>query len=73
MKGKAPKADTIQQILPQLRDPETLRPFPSVQTLIYEGHIGIEVSRTVLKFLGKVRSISIDPTGQWLLSGILFM
>lgn len=44
-------------LIPKLPDPRDLRPFPSVQSLVYSGHTG------------RVRSISVDPTGLWLLSG----
>ncbi|KAL9649115.1 hypothetical protein ABK040_008492 [Willaertia magna] len=43
-------------LLPQLPKPEELRPYPEIQSLIYEGH------------QDKVRSISVDPTGKWLAS-----
>ncbi|KAG2374307.1 hypothetical protein C9374_010877 [Naegleria lovaniensis] len=43
-------------LLPQLPRPEQLRPYPEIQSLIYEGHEGM------------VRSISVDPTGKWLVS-----
>ncbi|EFC50690.1 ribosome biogenesis protein bop1 [Naegleria gruberi] len=43
-------------LLPQLPKPEELRPYPEIQSLIYEGHEGM------------VRSISVDPSGKWLVS-----
>jgi ribosome biogenesis protein ERB1 len=48
------KADDL---LPELPDPEELRPFPEIQSLIYEGHEHI------------IRNISIDPNGKFLASG----
>ncbi|KAJ2720021.1 Ribosome biogenesis protein erb1 [Coemansia sp. Benny D115] len=47
----------IDELVPRLPDPRDLRPFPAAQALVYEGHTG------------RVRTISIDPTGLWLLSG----
>ncbi|KAJ2003461.1 Ribosome biogenesis protein erb1 [Coemansia thaxteri] len=46
-----------EELMPKLPDPRDLRPFPSAQALVYLGHTG------------RVRSISVDPTGLWLLSG----
>eukprot|EP01130_Rhizamoeba_saxonica_P000278 TRINITY_DN10254_c0_g1_i1.p1 TRINITY_DN10254_c0_g1~~TRINITY_DN10254_c0_g1_i1.p1 ORF type:complete len:700 (-),score=211.14 TRINITY_DN10254_c0_g1_i1:37-2136(-) len=43
--------------LPKLPKPSELRPFPSTETLVYEGHEG------------PVTTIDVDPTGQWLVSG----
>ncbi|KAJ1645662.1 Ribosome biogenesis protein erb1 [Coemansia asiatica] len=43
--------------MPRLPDPRDLRPFPASESLVYTGHTG------------RVRSISVDPTGLWLLSG----
>eukprot|EP01080_Neovahlkampfia_damariscottae_P003136 gene3136-5452_t len=43
-------------LLPELPKPEELRPFPEILSVIYEGHEHI------------VRSISVDPTGKWLVS-----
>lgn len=44
-------------LLPKLPRPEKLRPFPTVASIEFSGHDG------------RVRSVSIDPTGQWLASG----
>jgi ribosome biogenesis protein ERB1 len=44
-------------LLPKLPRPEELRPFPTTETIIYTGHSG------------HVRKITVDPTGQWLVSG----
>lgn len=44
-------------ILPSLPSPEELKPFPNSRVLTFKGH------------LAKVISISLDDTGQWLLSG----
>lgn len=46
-----------QALIPKLPKPEELRPFPSILTLEYKGHTG------------NVRSLSLDPRGQWLVSG----
>ncbi|KAJ1668193.1 Ribosome biogenesis protein erb1, partial [Coemansia sp. RSA 25] len=46
-----------EELMPKLPDPRDLRPFPTAEALAYVGHTG------------RVRSISIDPTGLWLLSG----
>ncbi|KAJ2554321.1 Ribosome biogenesis protein erb1 [Coemansia sp. RSA 1933] len=46
-----------EELMPKLPDPRDLRPFPSVDSLVYRGHTG------------RVRSISVDPSGLWLLSG----
>ncbi|KAJ1965637.1 Ribosome biogenesis protein erb1 [Dipsacomyces acuminosporus] len=46
-----------EELIPKLPDPRDLRPFPSAESLVYNGHTG------------RVRSISVDPTGLWLLSG----
>ncbi|KAJ1724245.1 Ribosome biogenesis protein erb1 [Coemansia erecta] len=45
------------ELMPRLPDPRDLRPFPAAEALAYVGHSG------------RVRSISVDPTGLWLLSG----
>ncbi|KAJ2775543.1 Ribosome biogenesis protein erb1, partial [Coemansia nantahalensis] len=44
-----------EELMPKLPDPRDLRPFPSAEALVYLGHTG------------RVRSISVDPTGLWLL------
>lgn len=44
-------------LLPKLPSPKDLQPFPTTAALWFEGHTD------------KVRSISTNPTGQWLLSG----
>ncbi|KAJ2673526.1 Ribosome biogenesis protein erb1 [Coemansia sp. RSA 1085] len=46
-----------EQLVPKLPDPRDLRPFPAAEALLYSGHTG------------RVRTISVDPTGLWLLSG----
>jgi len=43
--------------LPKLPSPKDLQPFPTIQSLVYNGHTDM------------VRCISIDPLGQYLLSG----
>jgi len=54
---KPRKYFSIEQILPDLPKPEELRPYPTTNTMIYEGHEA------------KIRSISVDPTGQWIVTG----
>jgi len=44
-------------LLPKLPSPKDLQPFPTTLALRFEGHTD------------KVRTISVNPTGQWLLSG----
>ncbi|KAI0482612.1 ribosome biogenesis protein erb1 [Xylariaceae sp. FL0804] len=44
-------------LLPKLPRPEELRPFPTVASIEYAGHEG------------RVRSISVSPSGEWLASG----
>ncbi|KXJ95770.1 NUC169 domain-domain-containing protein [Microdochium bolleyi] len=44
-------------LLPKLPKPEELRPFPTVAAVEYVGHEG------------RVRSVAVDPTGEWLASG----
>ncbi|XP_074644909.1 ribosome biogenesis protein bop1-like [Tubulanus polymorphus] len=44
-------------LIPKLPKPRDLQPFPTAQALVYRGHTGL------------VRSISVDPSGQWLASG----
>ncbi|TKA39270.1 hypothetical protein B0A54_08579 [Friedmanniomyces endolithicus] len=46
-----------ESLLPKLPDPAELKPFPTTCTTICRGHEG------------KVRSISIDPSGKWIGSG----
>lgn len=44
-------------LLPKLPNPEELRPFPTICATVFHGHEG------------RVRSVSVDPTGIWLASG----
>lgn len=44
-------------LIPKLPSPRDLQPFPIVQSLVYEGHTDI------------VRSISVEPKGEYLVSG----
>ncbi|KAJ8109291.1 hypothetical protein ONZ43_g6177 [Nemania bipapillata] len=44
-------------LLPKLPRPEELRPFPTVASIEFAGHEG------------RVRSVAVDSTGQWLASG----
>ncbi|XP_065828781.1 ribosome biogenesis protein bop1-like [Oscarella lobularis] len=44
-------------LIPKLPKPKDLHPFPTSESIIYEGHSSL------------VRSISLSPTGQWLVSG----
>ncbi|KAK0135160.1 Ribosome biogenesis protein bop1 [Merluccius polli] len=46
-----------EDLIPKLPKPKDLQPFPTTQSLVYRGHSGL------------IRSISVSPTGQWLLSG----
>lgn len=46
----------INKLTPQLPKPADLKPFPSSESVRYEGHTG------------RVRAISVDPKGQWMLS-----
>ncbi|KCV71695.1 hypothetical protein H696_01118 [Fonticula alba] len=46
-----------ESLIPRLPRPRELRPYPTTESIRYEGHTG------------KVRSISVCPTGEWLLSG----
>ncbi|KAJ3039064.1 Ribosome biogenesis protein 1 [Rhizophlyctis rosea] len=46
-----------ESLIPKLPSPKDLRPFPTALAVTYKGHTG------------RVRSISLDPTGQWLVSG----
>jgi ribosome biogenesis protein ERB1 len=46
-----------ESLLPKLPKPRDLQPFPTFEALVYRGHLDM------------VRSISIDPTGQWFVSG----
>jgi ribosome biogenesis protein ERB1 len=46
-----------ESLLPKLPDPRDLRPFPSRESIVFKGH------------QDKVKTISVDPTGQWLASG----
>ena len=50
---------TIQpeDLVPQLPKPRDLQPFPTVCSIIFKGHTGL------------IRTISHDPSGQFLLSG----
>lgn len=43
--------------MPQLPNPKDLQPFPNVMSLVYSGHSDM------------VRCLSVDPKGQYLLSG----
>ena len=46
-----------ESLLPKLPSPEELRPFPTTCATIFRGHEG------------RVRSLSVDPSGVWLASG----
>lgn len=43
--------------MPKLPSPKDLQPFPTIQSMVFNGHTDM------------VRCISIDPLGQYLLSG----
>ncbi|PRP75644.1 ribosome biogenesis protein bop1-like [Planoprotostelium fungivorum] len=57
MKPKPKKYFSMEQLLPDLPKPEELRPYPTSLSIIYEGHTK------------KVRCVSVDPTGQWIVTG----
>ncbi|XP_028410062.1 ribosome biogenesis protein bop1-like [Dendronephthya gigantea] len=46
-----------EDLIPKLPKPKDLQPFPTIQSLMYQGHEGI------------VRCLAVDPSGQWLASG----
>ncbi|XP_006822853.1 ribosome biogenesis protein bop1-B-like [Saccoglossus kowalevskii] len=46
-----------EDLIPKLPKPKELQPFPTVQAIVYKGHSNL------------IRSISVDPSGQWLASG----
>ena len=46
-----------EDLLPQLPSPKDLQPFPTVMSMVYEGHTDM------------VRSITVEPKGQYLVSG----
>eukprot|EP00112_Aurelia_sp_Birch-Aquarium-sp1_P010468 Seg2233.4 transcript_id=Seg2233.4/GoldUCD/mRNA.D3Y31 product="Ribosome biogenesis protein bop1" protein_id=Seg2233.4/GoldUCD/D3Y31 len=46
-----------EDLIPKLPKPRDLQPFPSRENLVYRGHEGA------------VRCLSVDPSGQWLVSG----
>ena len=46
-----------ESLLPKLPDPEELKPFPSTCATLFRGHTG------------RVRTLSIDPSGVWLATG----
>lgn len=46
-----------EDLIPKLPRPRDLQPFPTTQAMVYRGHEGL------------VRTISVSPSGQWLLSG----
>uniref|UniRef100_A0A4W4E650 Ribosome biogenesis protein BOP1 n=1 Tax=Electrophorus electricus TaxID=8005 RepID=A0A4W4E650_ELEEL len=46
-----------EDLIPKLPRPRDLQPFPTLQSLVYHGHSSL------------IRSISISPSGQWLVSG----
>jgi len=46
-----------EDLLPKLPKPRDLQPFPTTLSIVFRGHSDI------------VRSLSIDPTGQWFVSG----
>jgi ribosome biogenesis protein ERB1 len=46
-----------EDLLPQLPNPKDLQPFPTVMSMVYEGHTDM------------VRSIAVEPKGQYMVSG----
>jgi len=57
VKGRKKMNIDPDSLIPKLPSPQQLRPFPSMESVIYKGHTG------------KVRSISIHPSGQYMISG----
>ncbi len=59
------------KLIPELSNPNELRPFPSQLTLTY-GLVKVKNKKGILKeqkvHKGKVRSISVDPSGKVLAS-----
>jgi len=47
----------MEALMPQLPKPAELRPFPTTEMMQYNGHVG------------RVRCVTVDPTGQWMASG----
>lgn len=47
----------LDDLLPKLPMPKDLQPYPTTEYLLYKGHSG------------EVTCISVDPSGQWLVSG----
>ncbi|VVT57837.1 uncharacterized protein SAPINGB_P005894 [Magnusiomyces paraingens] len=57
-RARRPKVDIDpESLIPELPSPKDLRPFPIKCSIIYAGH------------KGRVRAVSIDPTGQYLATG----
>jgi ribosome biogenesis protein ERB1 len=46
-----------EDLIPKLPKPRELQPFPSIQSMIYTGHTGV------------VRCVSVEPKGQYMVSG----
>lgn len=46
-----------ESLLPKLPSPQDLRPFPTTTATVYRGHVG------------RVRTLSCDPSGVWLATG----
>lgn len=46
-----------ESLIPKLPNPKDLQPFPTALSILYEGHTD------------RVRTLSVDPTGQWLATG----
>ena len=46
-----------ESLIPKLPNPRDLRPFPTMNTIEYIGH------------QEKIRSLSVSPDGQWLVTG----
>lgn len=44
-------------VLPQLPNMRDLRPFPTKENVVYNGHTD------------KIRTLSVDPSGQWMATG----
>ncbi|GAA6034052.1 hypothetical protein JCM8097_000668 [Rhodosporidiobolus ruineniae] len=60
MLRRRPKLDIkdARELLPRLPSPQELRPFPTTKSVVYQHPGGV-----------KVRCVSVDPTGMWVVTG----